>query len=316
MNEQKNLKPFQTDSFIDCYKLTMAEYKIRDLEILTGIKAHTIRMWEKRYGLLAPERTETQIRTYSNDDLLLLLNVSVLYKRGYKISRIASLHKDQIFQTTKQVHELNTSDTAIEQLIVSVLNLDEMLFQNTFSELTQKDSLSQVFSQHIIPFLQRIGIMWLVGTINPAQEHFISNLIRQKIIAAIDALPLPDPEQEKILLYLPEHEWHEISLLVYHYHLRAKGLNSIYLGQSLPYDALLKSIDILKPKLIISCWLTAIDSRDIMNYMTQILQDVQSTTIAASGYQIDQLKQQLPERIKHIRTLTDLNQLSSFNKLK
>lgn len=292
----------------------MAGYKIRDLEILTGIKAHTIRMWEKRYGLLAPERTETQIRTYSDDDLLLLLNVSVLYKSGYKISRIAELNKEQIFQTARLVHENSTpTNTGIEQLIVSVLKLDEKLFHNTFSELVQRDSLSQVFSQYIIPFLQRIGIMWLVGTINPAQEHFISNLIRQKIIAAIDSLPLPDPEQEKILLYLPEHEWHEISLLVYHYHLRSKGLNSIYLGQSLPYEALLKTIDLLKPRLIVSCWLTAINSRDIIGYMTQILQDVQSVSIAASGYQIDQVEQQLPKKIRHIRTLADLDRLSSFN---
>lgn len=287
----------------------MAGYKIRDLEILTGIKAHTIRMWEKRYGLLTPQRTDTQIRTYSDKELLVLLNVSLLNKKGYKISRIADMSIEQIFATSKSIQDHSETDTAIEQFIVSVLQLDEQLFQQTFQELTQKTSLSLIFSEYIIPFLQRLGVMWLVGTINPAQEHFISNLIRQKIIAAIDLLPIPHSDQSKIILYLPEHEWHEISLLVYHYHLRSKGLNSIYLGQALPYEALLKTVDILKPKAVISSWLTAIDPQIICNHFNQIQVDLTSVTIVAGGYQIDQLASLLPKNIKRIHTLSDLENL-------
>jgi MerR family transcriptional regulator, light-induced transcriptional regulator len=288
----------------------MAGYKIRDLEILTGIKAHTIRMWEKRYGLLTPQRTDTQIRTYSDKELLLLLNVSLLNKKGYKISRIAGMSPEQIFDASKSLQDQGNTDTAIDQFILCVLQLDEQLFQRTFQELTQKTSLSVIFSEHIIPFLQRIGIMWLVGTINPAQEHFISNLIRQKIIAAIDALPVPDSEQPKIILYLPEHEWHEISLLIYHYHLRANGQNSIYLGQALPYDSLLQTVKILRPQLIISSWLTAIEAQSILDYFEQIQKDLGSLTIMAGGYQIDQLQSLLPRTIKRIQKLSDLeNQL-------
>lgn len=284
----------------------MAGYKIRDLEILTGIKAHTIRMWEKRYGLLTPQRTDTQIRTYSNKELLLLLNVSLLNKKGYKISRIAGMSTEQIFDTSKLIQNHGDSDTSIDQFIVSVLQLDEQLFQQTFLELTQKTNLSIIFSEHIIPFLQRIGVMWLVGTINPAQEHFISNLIRQKIITAIDSLPIPDSKGPKIILYLPEHEWHEISLLVYHYHLRSKGLNSIYLGQSLPYEALLQTVEILKPELIISSWLTAIEPQSVLDYFKQIQKDLGSLTIMAGGHQIDQLESLLPKKIRRIRKLSDL----------
>nr|WP_294858965.1 MerR family transcriptional regulator [uncultured Fluviicola sp.] len=287
----------------------MAGYKIRDLEILTGIKAHTIRMWEKRYGLLTPQRTDTQIRTYSDKELLVLLNVSLLNKKGYKISRIADMSIEQIFATSKSIQDHLETDTAIEQFIVSVLQLDELLFQQTFQELTQKNSLSLIFSEYIIPFLQRIGVMWLVGTINPAQEHFISNLIRQKIIAAIDLLPIPDQDQSKIILYLPEHEWHEISLLVYHYHLRSKGLNSIYLGQALPYEALLKTVEILKPKTVISSWLTAMEPQSICNYFNQIQVDMASVNILAGGYQIDQIASLLPKNIKRIHTLSDLENL-------
>jgi MerR family transcriptional regulator, light-induced transcriptional regulator len=286
----------------------MAGYKIRDLEVLTGIKAHTIRMWEKRYGLLTPQRTDTQIRTYSDQELLLLLNVSLLNKKGFKISRIAGMSTEQIFDASKSIQDKGDPDTAIEQFIVSVLKLDEQLFHQTFGELIEKNSLSRIFSEQIIPFLQRIGVMWLVGTINPAQEHFISNLIRQKIIAAIDSLPVPDPELPKIILYLPEHEWHEISLLVYHYHLRSRGLNSIYLGQALPYDALLKSIEILKPEILISSWLTGMEAQNILNYFHQVLKDCETLRILAGGYQIDQIAHLLPENIQRIQKLSDLDE--------
>ncbi|WP_186280135.1 MerR family transcriptional regulator [Fluviicola chungangensis] len=276
------------------------------MEILTGIKAHTIRMWEKRYGLLKPQRTTTQIRTYSNNDLLLLLNVSLLYKKGIKISRIADMSNEQIYQASRSLQHSEDTDTAIEQFIVSVLQLDEQLFQKTFQELTYKSDLSVIFSEHIIPFLNRIGVMWLVGTINPAQEHFISNLIRQKIIAAIDQLPVPDSKQVKIILYLPEHEWHEISLLVYHYHLRSKGLNSIYLGQALPYDALIKAVTILEPECLVSSWLTAIEPQKIRDHFHQLETDLGPVTLIAGGYQIDQLESFLSKKIKRIRTLSDL----------
>lgn len=284
----------------------MAGYKIRDLEMLTGIKAHTIRIWEKRYHILTPERTSTQIRTYSDRELLLLLNVSVLNKRGIKISHIAQMSPEEIIDTSKAFQELPDRDTAIEQFIVSVLELDEQLFQQTFQGLTRETNLSVIFSEQIIPFLQRIGVMWVVGTINPAQEHFISNLIRQKIIAAIDALPIPDPRKPRMILYLPEHEWHEISLLIYHYHLRSKGMNSIYLGQALPYDALLKTVKTIKPALVLSSWLTATDPQTIRDYFEQIKKDLPTVVIAASGHQINVLEAELPQSIRRIHTLSDL----------
>jgi MerR family transcriptional regulator, light-induced transcriptional regulator len=287
----------------------MAGYKIRDLEILSGIKAHTIRMWEKRYGLLNPKRTTTQIRTYSDEELLLLLNISLLYKNGYKISHIAKMNPEQLIETSKAIQESGFENSAAEQLIVSVLQLDEHLFQQIFKDLIEKNSLSVLFSNLIIPFLQRIGVMWVVGTITPAQEHFISNLIRQKIIGAIDSLPIPDSSQKRIILYLPEHEWHEISLLVYHYHLRSKGFNSIYLGQALPFGALLKTIRQLEPGVIVSSWLTAIDQQQILAHFQELQNKTKHIKIAAGGYQIDQLKNRLPEQIKRIQSLAELEEL-------
>lgn len=287
----------------------MAGYKIRDLEILSGIKAHTIRMWEKRYGLLNPKRTDTQIRTYSDEELLLLLNVSLLYKNGYKISHIAQMNSEQLIETSKSIQENGLENSATEQLIVSVLQLDEQLFQQIFKNLIEKNSLSVLFSDLIIPFLQRIGVMWIVGTITPAQEHFISNLIRQKIMAAIDALPIPASSQKKIILYLPEHEWHEISLLVYHYHLRHKGFNSIYLGQAVPFDALLKTIRQLEPVAVVSSWLAPIDQEQILMHFSDLKHEMNEIKIAAGGYQIDQLKSRLAKPIMHIQSLAELEKI-------
>ncbi|MFM7661891.1 MAG: MerR family transcriptional regulator, partial [Bacteroidota bacterium] len=164
----------------------MAEYKIKDLEILSGIKAHTIRIWEKRYNILAPERTDTQIRMYSDKDLVTLLNICLLYKHGVKISHIANLTLNQIQDKVEKIQEENDVEDSYEQLILALLTLDENLFRNTLSTLIKEVGLSKTFTDHLMPFLGRIGIMWLVGSINHAQEHFISNLIRQKIIAEID----------------------------------------------------------------------------------------------------------------------------------
>ena len=230
----------------------MAEYKIKDVEILTGIKAHTIRIWEKRYHLLTPSRTDTQIRTYSDQELLQLLNIAMLNKQGIKISRIAEMSNTEIANKVEEFSQGGSSDTQIEQMILALIQLDESLFRDTLSALIEKVGMLETYQQFVIPFLERIGVMWLVGSINPAQEHFISNLIRQRLIAEIELLPSPNKDQPKAILFLPEHEWHELGLLLYHFHLRSRGINTIYLGQSLPYASLLETIALLQPKWILS----------------------------------------------------------------
>jgi DNA-binding transcriptional MerR regulator len=168
----------------------MAEYKIKDIEILTGIKAHTIRIWEKRYGMLIPERTDTQIRTYTDADLSFLLNVSLLNKNGVKISKIATMETSAIHALVTDIRLSPAIDNAEEKLILALLELDEQLFRNTLNDLIHQKGLENTFSEHLIPFLDRIGVMWLVNSISAAQEHFISNLIRQKVITEIDKLSL------------------------------------------------------------------------------------------------------------------------------
>ena len=261
----------------------MAEYKIKDLENLTGVKSHTIRIWEKRYNILDPNRTNTQIRTYSDDELTHLLTVSMLNRNGIKISKIAQLSQDDMNKLLWDIKVNKEPEYSMDKLILALVSLDESLFNKTLQNLIDTEGLELTFTDHLIPFLDRIGIMWLIGSINPAQEHFISNLIRQKVISEIDKQIVPETNSPKVLMYLPEHEWHEISLLFYQFLLRKKDVNTIYLGQSLPYGALKECIEKLNPNAILSSWLTAVDSKFVVNYFKRLRKDYPELKVFAGG---------------------------------
>lgn len=285
----------------------MAEYKIKDLETLSGVKAHTIRIWEKRYNILSPDRTDTQIRLYTDEDLVILLNICILYKHGIKISHIANLTFPQIQEKVTSIQEVYQVEDSYEQLILALLTLDEELFRNTLGALIQEVGLSKTFTNHLVPFLDRIGIMWLVGSINPAQEHFISNLIRQKIIAEIDKLPITQDDNNSVMLYLPEHEWHEISLLFYQFVLREKNIPTIYLGQSLPYDSLVLCFNQLKPKALVTSWLTAVEEKFMENYFKQLKEEIGETPIYAGGYQVKMNKKNIEKLVIEIDDIHSLH---------
>ena len=249
----------------------MAEYRIKDLESLTGIKAHTIRMWEKRYGLLSPCRTTTNLRTYTDEDLQTILMVSVLNNSGIKISHIAEMTTDERTTRIQKYQKQSLEHSSIEQFILSLLRLDEEIFSSTFNDLLIEHGLEHTFSNFIIPFLDRIGVMWLVGTINPAQEHFISHLIRQKIIVAIDNLDSHiQRDAKRVVLYLPEHEWHELGLLFYHYILKKQGWKIFYLGQSVPIDALKQITCQVKPDLIVSSWVVSVEEKIVQGHLSEL----------------------------------------------
>jgi DNA-binding transcriptional MerR regulator len=287
----------------------MAEYKIKDLEALTGIKAHTIRIWEKRYNLISPERTDTLIRTYTDEDLTNLLSVALLNKNGIKISKIVDMGKEQISKKVWDLKFSKNENSSQEKLILALIELDEDLFRNTLQSLIDSVGLEETFSSHLIPFLDRIGIMWIVGTIHPAQEHFISNLIRQKVISEIDKLSVPNNDIKPVMLYLPEHEWHEISLLYYQYILRRNGINTVYLGQSLPYDSLLLTIEKLAPRALVTSWLTAVDEKYMINYFKQLSNDIDGIEIYAGGYQVNKCFDLISEwalEIKEAKNLAEI----------
>lgn len=284
----------------------MAEYKISDLETLTGIKAHTIRIWEKRYGLISPDRTDTKIRMYSDQELVQLLNVALLNKHGYKISKIANMSTSEIGEHVQKLESNEDEDVSMERLILSMVEIDESLFSKTLNSLIDKKGLEKTFTETIINFLDRIGIMWLVGSITPAQEHFMSNLIRQKVISAIDELSGEKTSNQSVLLYLPEHEWHELSLLFYQFVLRKRGIKTYYLGQSVPYDSIISCYQQLKPDLLVTSWLTSVDPTFMVQYFKNLKKDLNNALILVGGYQMNKNRELIGDLVSEIKTIEDL----------
>jgi len=229
----------------------MGKYSISELESLSGIKAHTIRIWEQRYGLLKPARTKTNIRYYNDDQLKKILNISVLLKQGVKISELSMLSdSEMIAWLEKQEKEQSTADVNYElfihQLITSGLTYNEIQFTGIFSTCILRFGLEKTYENVLYPFLQKLGLLWGKDEINPAQEHFLSNLIKQKILTAIDGIPPVPTSKTSFILFLHEEEDHEIGLLFANYLLRSNGIKVIYLGQRVPEKNLIDAVQSCK----------------------------------------------------------------------
>ncbi|WP_298760089.1 MerR family transcriptional regulator [uncultured Psychroserpens sp.] len=216
-------------------------FSIKDLENLTGIKAHTIRIWEKRYNLLQPERTDTNIRYYSLGNLQKLLNISYLNNNGYKISKIASLENDEVTKLVKEVAQSDqTNNHSIDTFKLSMLNFDQKLFYDTYEGLLKEKTFIEMFYQDFIPLLSEIGMLWQTDTITPAHEHFLTSLIRQKILINTEKLQSKNQiDTNKVfVLYLPDNEVHELGLMIINHEIIARGHQAIFLGQSVPLNSL------------------------------------------------------------------------------
>ena len=215
-------------------------FTIKDLENISGVKAHTIRIWEKRYGLLSPERTDTNIRYYSSDNLQKLLNVVLLNINNHKISKIAEMSNEAIIVKAKELaFKVAVDDEAINSFKLSMFQFDKVLFNSTYNKLLNKKTFREIFKDVFIPFLGHIGLLWQTDTLLPAHEHFISNLIAQKIQISIERLEYSVVNSETTyVLFLPENEIHELGLMYLNYELVLRGNSTIYLGQSLPLSNL------------------------------------------------------------------------------
>lgn len=221
--------------------LVKTQFNIKDLENLSGVKAHTIRIWEKRYGLLEPNRTDTNIRKYDLDNLKKLLNVTFLYNEGIKISKIAKFTEQEVQSIIEERASQKQEDYAMKAFKTAMFDFDYTLFATTFNELSERFSFREIFMQVFIPLLQEIGTLWQTGTIDPAHERFISELIKQKIIVNISNLQgVQSPDRNDVLfsLYLPYEEIHEIGLLYAHYEILKAGHQTIYLGSNIPLPSL------------------------------------------------------------------------------
>lgn len=287
----------------------MGLYKIKDIEQLTGVKAHTIRIWEKRYNFFIPSRSETLIRMYSDEELTLLLKISILNKQGIKISRISEMSVQEIDKRITSLYKEDISSVHFESMLIALVEMDEILFLKIVDGLISEFGLEVTFVDYLLPFLKKIGVMWIVGSINPAQEHFITHLIRQKLISELNKLRIPTQKDKPFVLYLPENEWHEIGLMYYNYVLRKNNIFTIYLGQSLPLESLQICIRNYNPKALVTSIVSSMDEAAILRYVESIKSEFPNLEIYAGGYQADTFQSSLKKYVNIISSLDDLRRL-------
>ncbi len=291
--------------YIEKMNNVKASFSIRDMENLSGIKAHTIRIWEKRYNLFTPERTDTNIRTYSIGSLQKLLNITLLYNNGYKISKIAKIDEGQIPIMVREIVSNNSEKShAINAFKLAMVNFDQTLFLNTYSSLLSEKSFREIFSDVFIPLLNELGLLWQTDTISPAHEHFITHLIKQKLYINTEKLQMSEPtKKDKVFaLFLPENEIHELGLLYINYEITLRGYKSIYLGQTMPIDSL---EDLLKyhDNLTFLSYFTVSPTKDeLTSYFEKFSNTLNATgnsSLYVLGHQIQYVdKDNLPDNIK------------------
>jgi len=249
------------------------KFSIKDLENLSGIKAHTIRIWEKRYNLFNPNRTDTNIRYYSLKSLQKILNIAYLNNNGLKISKIAKLSTYEIATKVKEISsEANSNNHYIDILKLSMLNFDQDLFLSTYNDLNVKYDFKSIFYDVFVPFLDEIGLLWQTDTINPAHEHFIVELIKQKILTNTEnvlSVKTTSDIKKAFVLFLPDNEVHELGLLYSNYEIINNGHHTIYLGQSVPIDSLSLLTNLYDSITFITCFTVQPEKDKIEDYLIE-----------------------------------------------
>lgn len=233
----------------------MTTYSIKELEKISGVKAHTIRIWEQRYGLLEPKRTNTNIRYYTDNDLKKLLNISFLNEHGWKISKIAVLNDLEVEQRIASHYEDNlNTDLSQKKLLKAMLDMDEEALRSVIKKHIDTEGFRASVESLIYTFLQNIGVMWQIGQINPLREHFASNIIKAIFIEELNRYPNTSKNGTAVL-FLPEDELHEIGLLYYAILCRQQNIKTIYLGQNLPLVFLKNYLQQFHPEFLITAFI-------------------------------------------------------------
>ncbi len=289
----------------------MGVYSIKDLEILSGIKAHTLRIWEQRYGIITPQRTDTNIRYYNDADLKRILNIALLNQNGVKISKIASLSDKEIYE---EVLKVNQGDVQypehVNNMVKCMLNFDKELFEKVFSRSVLQFGFENTMLHIIFPFLNKVGMLWLTGSVSPSQEHFISHLIREKMMVALDGqIESTSIHSKKFLLYLPEGEYHEIALLFASYIIRAQQNQVLYLGQSLPFEHVTEAYQHYKPDYVLINLTVTPAGYEIGTYIHEAAKHYSQATVLLAGFQFDNQTYTLPPNTRLITSMHELRSL-------
>jgi MerR family transcriptional regulator, light-induced transcriptional regulator len=285
----------------------MDAFTIKDLENLTGIKAHTIRIWEQRYSFIKPNRTETNIRYYTNKELKTILNIALLNKYGYKISHIDKMTGQELNEKILSLSYVQAQqERIVNDLVKYMVDLDIENLEQTLDNYILARGIEKTIIQIIFPFLEKIGILWQTNHINPAQEHLVTNIIRQKLIVGIESINTPLHVDKTFMMFLPEGEYHEIGLLFVYYLLKNRGVTVLYLGSNVPIRDLgavmkAKHVDVVYTHLTSSA--SAFNTDRFIRLMEQTVKD---KPVLISGALVNTLKKKNVEHFKLIPSLQDM----------
>jgi DNA-binding transcriptional MerR regulator len=286
----------------------LGQFSIKDIESITGIKGHTLRIWEQRFGILNPKRTETNIRYYDDDDLKKSLNISLLCNNNYKISEISKMSSEEINEAVLKITASNTGQYLIQikKLLTSMMFFDEKAFHQDLNIFIDQYGFNHTYNHIILPLLTEVGILWQTGSVAPAHEHFVTNLIKGKIFSLIDSLiGTANENPKKFLLFLPENEKHSLALLFANYNIRAFGHEVTYLGQEMPLESIKKSFGQIQPDYIYTISIIAnpkFTADELLDFLTE---NWPNSSVLVSGCQFFNSKL---ENKPNVKLLTQANE--------
>lgn len=285
----------------------MNSFTIKDIENLSGIKAHTIRIWEQRYSFLKPQRTQTNIRYYTSEDVKTILNIALLNKYGYKISHIDKMNEGEMREkilslTGSQAQQ----ERIVHDLIQYMIDLDTDMFEKILDDYILARGIEKAILQIIFPFLEKIGILWLTNHVNPAQEHLVTNIIRQKLIVGIEGVSTPLKLNKKVLLFLPEGEHHEIGLLFLYYLLKSRGATVIYLGANVPMKDVEFVVQLKHPDMLYTHLSTVGQHFSFDKFIAQLSKRFAETPIVISGQLTHVYEKKIPSHFTFIKSLSEV----------
>jgi MerR family transcriptional regulator, light-induced transcriptional regulator len=277
----------------------MIVYSISDIEKLTGVKAHTIRIWEKRYGIIPHRRTDSNIRYFTDEDLEVILNIALLNKKGYKISKIAGMDADKIKQAVAAFCEVDEMfEDQIDSLTLAMIELNEFNFVKILDQHIKSKGLEKTMDEIVYPFLDKLSIMWIAGSVRGVHETFVTNIIKSKLVVEIDQIRiLPNLSTKKFLIYLPEGEEHELSLLFLNYLVKIRGGQVFYMGSNIKYPEVLEAISIFKPDFIFTLFNDSYSDTSLQPYIDDICKASGDGIFGVSGYQVINQKLNAPDNL-------------------
>lgn len=287
----------------------MNSFTIKDIENLTGVKAHTIRIWELRYNFLKPSRTDTNIRYYSNEELKTILNISLLNKAGFKISHINKMNPAEILNNIVRLSNPKEQYEKIINLQIGyMIDFEVEAFEKLLDAQLIMSGIDDIIEHIIFPFLERVGILWTTNHINPAQEHLVTNIIRQKLLVGIENTHVALQNEEKALLFLPEGEHHEIGLLYVYYLLKKSGVRVMYLGADVPLSDIEQVVKFKTPTFLYTHLTSLASNFNMERFLQKINKHASNIPCYLSGYVTMDYKKEIPENIHFKKSLEEVKQ--------